>query len=371
MRSLYLFATLLFSGCVPVAALAQPDTRGALLIKRDFSDCLNSDVSPGDSPVGGYLTVDRGTDGSTHVRVSMSGRPNTTYHLFLKCVRLIGDVSTGDDGFAIANFDFPTSWAGDVFAFDMYPEGAPLGDKFQSVRVDFSERPPADSSSSFVPPDQQEVSRRVMIIPQASADCTNADLRPPNMFVSGGQATVDRGADGNTHVRVRLLADVGNTYHVALKCVRRLGDVTTAGQGEGVGNFDFRTAEVGDVFALEVFQEGTPDANKWQSLQIAFGDTPPPLGTTPRLNYVDQTARSVSFDYANMPANSEIVAVNWMSNSVIPTPPYVVSQAGDGSAGFTFPDGSLGRFYLLARVRNTGNYLAQTIDFYVHPPSGG
>lgn len=371
MRSLYLFAALVFPLCLPAAALGRQGTRDALLIKRDFSDCSNSDVTRNDAGAGGYLTVDRGADGNTHVRVEMSGKPETTYHLFLKCVRQIGDITTGGDGFALANFDFPTSWAGDVFAFDMYPEGAPLGDKFQSVRIDFSQRPPPSSSISFLPPDQQ-ISRRVNIVPQAySADCANADVRSPNMLVSGGEATVDRGADGNSHVRVRLMADVGTTFHVFLKCIRQLGDVTMVGQGEGVANFDFRTSEAGDVFALEAYQDGTAEADKWQSLQIAFGEAVPPLGTAPRLNYVDQTGATVSLEYANIPADSEIVAVDVKSNLPIDAPPYAISPAGDGSASFRFPAGSLGTYYLLARTRNGGAYLARTIDFYVYPSPGG
>ena len=371
---LVLFASLFVTG----SALAQEDTRGALLIKRDFSDCSNSDVSRSDTAVGGYLTVDRGADGTTHVRVDMLGKPNTTYHLFLKCVQLIGDITTQAEGYAIANFDFPTNWAGDVFAFDMYPEGAPLGDKYQSVRVDFSQRPPANSSISFLPADQQ-VSRRVTIVPpQAySADCTNADLRSPDQLVSGGDATVDRGADGITHVRVRLMADVGTTFHVFLKCVRQLGDVTMKGQGEGVGNFDFRTNEAGDVFAFEVYSEGAADADKWQSARVVFGEVPPPdpdqppvVGTSPRIIYVDQTGRTVRFAYANMPAGTQIVGVAWASNFKMEPATFEVSQGGDGSAVINFPASSEGLYYLLAQRKNDGAYLAQTIDFYVYPPGG-
>jgi len=371
MKSLYLFAALLFSFCLPAAALAQVDTRGALLIKRDFSDCSNSDVSRNDTPVGGYLTVDRGADGITHLRVDMLGKPNTTYHLFLKCVQLIGDITTQAEGYAIANFDFPTGWAGDTYAFDMYPEGAPLGDKYQSVRIDYSQPPPPNSSISFLPPDQQ-VSRRVTIVPPTtySADCTNADLRSPDRLVSGGDATVDRGADGNTHVRVRLMADIGTTFHVFLKCGSQLGDVTMKGQGEGVGNFNFHTSEAGDVFAFEVYSEGTADADKWQSARVVFGEVPPPVGTSPRIIYVDQTAGAVSFQYANMPADAEVVGVDQVDPSV-QTPPYPLSQGGEGTAIYSFPTRTVGIYHLLARTRNGGTYLGQTIDFYVYPPQSG
>ena len=77
----------------------------------------------------GYTTTD--------VKVAMTASPDTTYHVFLKCVRQIGDVTTGDEGTGIDTFSFPTNIVGNVFAFDVYPEGAPLGNKFQSVQVVF------------------------------------------------------------------------------------------------------------------------------------------------------------------------------------------------------------------------------------------
>jgi hypothetical protein len=57
--------------------------------------------------------------------------------VFLKCVRQLGDIKTQDEGTGSATFEFPTSSVGNVFAFDMYPEGAPAGNKFQSVQVHF------------------------------------------------------------------------------------------------------------------------------------------------------------------------------------------------------------------------------------------
>lgn len=108
------------------------------LVRQDFSDCANSNVSNNDSPlVGGNVWVVRGKDGNTAVEVAMTASPNTTYHFYLKCVRQIGDVVTGDEGVGIAKFSFPTNAAGNVFAFDVYPDGAPAGNKFQSAQVAF------------------------------------------------------------------------------------------------------------------------------------------------------------------------------------------------------------------------------------------
>jgi hypothetical protein len=67
----------------------------------------------------------------------MTVSPNTTYHFYLKCVRQLGDIKTGDEGTGFATFVFPTSSVGSTYAFDMYPEGAPSGNKFQSVTVSY------------------------------------------------------------------------------------------------------------------------------------------------------------------------------------------------------------------------------------------
>ena len=133
---------------VASAALAQavfsrspdvtPPGNQVVLVRQDFSDCTNSNVPNVDSPnVGGVAWVARGSDGNTSVKVSMTASPNTTYHFFLKCVRILGDIRTGDEGTGNAMFSFPTNSLGNVYAFDMYPEGAPAGNKFQSALVVF------------------------------------------------------------------------------------------------------------------------------------------------------------------------------------------------------------------------------------------
>ena len=127
------------------AALAQikpppvpPDQRNVYLVRQDFSDCSNSNVPNTDGPnVGGFVSVVRGTDGNTLVKIALTGTPNTTYHFFLKCVRILGDIKTEEEGTALTSFTFPTNLTGNVFAFDSYPEGAPAGNKFQSAQVNF------------------------------------------------------------------------------------------------------------------------------------------------------------------------------------------------------------------------------------------
>jgi hypothetical protein len=128
----------LAAGVSAVAQTARDQAVMVSLVRQDFSDCQNGNVSDADpSKLGGTIWLARGSDGTTSVKVGITAEPDTTYHLFLKCVRLLGDIATGDEGTGTATFTFPTASVGSVFAFDMYPEGAPAGNKFQSVQVAF------------------------------------------------------------------------------------------------------------------------------------------------------------------------------------------------------------------------------------------
>jgi hypothetical protein len=127
----------LFTAAGPASAQVSPSVE-VYLVRQDSSDCTNSTVSNADSPqVSGEIVVVRNSDGTTSVKVAMTASPNTTYHFYLKCVRQIGDVVTGDESVGIQVFSFPTNLTGNVFAFDGYPDGAPSGNKFQSVQVVF------------------------------------------------------------------------------------------------------------------------------------------------------------------------------------------------------------------------------------------
>jgi hypothetical protein len=138
---LVLGATLLavagiFPGAVAAASKSSSLTQ---LVKTDFSDCMNSNVSAAPPAViGGQALVTRRDGGQTEVNVRLTkAAPNTTYHMFLKCHHLLGDIKTDADGKGSNTFLFPTKEPGEVFAFDMYPDGAPLGNKYQSVTVSF------------------------------------------------------------------------------------------------------------------------------------------------------------------------------------------------------------------------------------------
>jgi hypothetical protein len=122
------------------AAMAASKVRVlTLLVQQDFSDCVNSNVVAAKPAIlGGEAQVTLRPDGQTSVNVRLTKvAPNTTYHLFLKCQTLLGDIATDAQGRGNNTFMFPTSAGGSVYAFDMYPDGAPLGNKYQSVQVSF------------------------------------------------------------------------------------------------------------------------------------------------------------------------------------------------------------------------------------------
>jgi hypothetical protein len=112
-----------------------PNLREVSMVQQDFSDCSNANVSPG--TIGGTAWVVRGSEGITRVKLGITAKPNTTYHFFLKCVRILGDITTQEEGEGIATFEFRTNEVGNVYAFDMYPDGAPAGNKYQSVQVKY------------------------------------------------------------------------------------------------------------------------------------------------------------------------------------------------------------------------------------------
>jgi hypothetical protein len=119
------------------AAPAQAQSvTSAPLVLQDFSDCQNGNVTdPSGLLTRGTVFIVKNADGSLNLKVGITLVPNTTYHFFLKCVRLLGDITTGDEGTGTGVFTIPPNTVGNVFAFDSYPEGAPAGNKMQSVTV--------------------------------------------------------------------------------------------------------------------------------------------------------------------------------------------------------------------------------------------
>ncbi|AFY32852.1 hypothetical protein [Calothrix sp. PCC 7507] len=136
-------APLIKSGIISALALAIAFSGPALatskkvdLVRLDSSDCTNSNVTPASGPVGGFISVHAKKDRELVVNVHIkTGTPNTKYNIFLKCKQQIGTLYTNKKGLADAEFKVSKDIVPSVFAFDMYPDGAPLGNKFQSVQV--------------------------------------------------------------------------------------------------------------------------------------------------------------------------------------------------------------------------------------------
>jgi hypothetical protein len=125
------FAVVLAAG---EPAAAQKATSVPLVL-QDFSDCTNANVpTPAGAPQNGMVFITRNAYGSINLKIGITVQPDTTYHFFLKCVRLLDDIKTGDEGVGEALFTIAGT-VGAVFAFDMYPEGAPAGNKYQSMQV--------------------------------------------------------------------------------------------------------------------------------------------------------------------------------------------------------------------------------------------
>jgi hypothetical protein len=105
------------------------------LIRQDSSDCNNSNVNANNpSLIGGTIWILRQSNGVTSVKVAITGTANTTYNFYHKCVNQLGTITTQDEGEGTGTFQFQTT-SGTVIAFDMYPNGAPSGNKFQSVPI--------------------------------------------------------------------------------------------------------------------------------------------------------------------------------------------------------------------------------------------
>jgi hypothetical protein len=117
----------------PPQPLANQGTE-TFLIRQDSADCNNANVNA-DNPslIGGSAWVIREPNGVTTVKVAITGTPNTIYNLYHKCVGQIGIIITQDEGEGSGVFQF-LSQPGPL-AFDMYPNGAPSGNKFQSVPI--------------------------------------------------------------------------------------------------------------------------------------------------------------------------------------------------------------------------------------------
>ena len=81
------------------------------------------------------------------------------------------------------------------------------------------------------------------------------------------------------------------------------------------------------------------------------------------LNYVKQTAQSISVTYADMPAGAAAVFHNEMSGADTPAQNGAL-PAGSGSADVAIPQLSGGQYRL--RAQEGGQFLAETVKFYIN-----
>jgi hypothetical protein len=120
----------------PVVGSPRDATAQVFLVRQDFSDCMNSDVTVTDpSLIVGTVWIAQHSDGNTAVKVAITAEPNTTYRFNLKCSGQLGELTTEDEGQGWGTFSFPTRSIGTVYAFEM--QGIPAGSKYQSTQVQF------------------------------------------------------------------------------------------------------------------------------------------------------------------------------------------------------------------------------------------
>lgn len=120
------------------AQTAAPREAWGYLVRQDFSDCQNQNVSANNPDlIGGTIGIVRRDNGSLSAKVGITAQPNTRYNFYLKCVRQLGTITTREEGSGVEVFEIPAGQAGAIMTFDMYPDGAPAGNKYQSTPIRF------------------------------------------------------------------------------------------------------------------------------------------------------------------------------------------------------------------------------------------
>jgi hypothetical protein len=243
-------AMVLLASATP--ALAQDDLEGSGdLIRQDFSDCGNSNVTNADpTRDGGNISITQTPSGATTATVEVTrGTPNTTYDFFWKCQRQLGSIQTDANGFGMGHFEFQAP-PNQILTFDMYPDGAPAGNKFQSTPIPLN-------YEGFGP-----------LVRQDFSDCGNSNVSGADPSRIGGNVIALQNAAGATTVNVSLLAGTPNTtYNVYWKCQRQIGTVRTGADGTGSGSFSLQTTP-GTVLTFDIYPNGAPAGNKFQSVRL-------------------------------------------------------------------------------------------------------
>jgi hypothetical protein len=117
---------------------------------------------------------------------------------------------------------------------------------------------------------QDSNQKQVFLVRKDTAECSGSDVPNVNSPLVGGNVVVTRLRDETTRAEVAMTAKPNTTYQFSLKCVRRLGDITTDDEGVAIVSFTYPTNSVGNAYAFEMQPEGAPPENRYQSAQVAF-----------------------------------------------------------------------------------------------------
>jgi hypothetical protein len=125
------------TACPVQLPLATKTATTVALVRQDEGSCTNDNVADtGSAVVAGSATVSPETSATSTAAIRLVGvSPNTSYHVVLKCFRQLGMIRTDAQGNAGRTFEFPTDAVGPVIAFELSPEGTPVGPKMQSLAV--------------------------------------------------------------------------------------------------------------------------------------------------------------------------------------------------------------------------------------------
>jgi hypothetical protein len=254
-RSTIVFASATFAIFASSAAPAQTQSyhlegRGSL-VRQDQSDCNNGNVNSNDpSRIGGRISISQTSAGATTAAVEITrGTPNTSYNFYWKCQRQLGTVQTNGRGVGTASFQFQAQ-AGQLLTFDMYPNGAPAGNKYQSVQI--------RAAYVGIGP----------LVRQDSSDCGNTNVSGGDPSRIGGNLILLQNGSGLTVANVEIMHGTPNTtYTLYWKCQRALGTVRTNAAGAGMGSLSFQ-APPGQVLTFDMYPAGAPAGNKFQSVRL-------------------------------------------------------------------------------------------------------
>lgn len=84
---------------------------------------------------------------------------------------------------------------------------------------------------------------------------------------------------------------------------------------------------------------------------------------SPIINFVSISGYSISAQYQNLPAGSQVVLVDKTSGKTMPSP--VTSASGSGPLSIQLPDKFPGGAYYLQAQDQAGASLAKSVEFYV------